>query len=1238
MYASASSRRLDLKNTAARYLRLMAFWCLVLGWAEGLQAGTFEYYEYEVMNGSITITGYTDNAVDDIPVIPAYIEGLPVTAIGSNAFAGSDFNFIIIPNSVTSIGNYAFASCYNLVNVIVPNSVTDIGDYAFENCVHLINATIGSSVTSIGDAPFKGCDSLTAIHVAAGSSNFASSAGVLFDKALHTLVQAPGALSGAYTIPSSVTTIGDYAFSHCWRLNGVSIPNSVTSIGKAAFYDTGLTNLIIGNSVTSIGDLAFWRCYKLSIISIPNSVISIGKGAFYGCTSLTDVTIPNSVTSIGDEAFYRCTGLTNVTISNSVTSIDAWVFFECTGLINVTIPSVISIGDGAFAGCSGLTGIIIPDSVTSIGDNAFAGCTGLTNLVVGNNVTSIGAFSFDTCTGLTSVTIPDRVITISEVAFRYCTALTNVTIGNSTSTIGFGAFSECPSLVSINVATENPNFTSLAGVLFDKSLRTLVHAPGALSGAYTIPSSVTSIGNGAFYYCTRLTSITIPSSVDWIGDSAFYGCGSLVNATFLGDAPTLSGYPLGGVAANFTIDYSSTATGFTTPLWMGYPAQPFDSRSSQTITFPALPNRTWGDAPFTLDATSSSGLPVTVEVVSGPATLSGSTLTLTGAGTVIVRASQSGNDTYAAAAVDQSFTVEKASASVTLGNLTATYNGSPKAATAQTLPSSLPVTLTYAGSATAPTAAGSYAVVGTINHANYQGSASGTLVISKASQTITFAALGTKIYGSTPIVLAATASSGLPVTYTKVSGPATLSGNKLTLTGAGTVVVRASQAGNTSYSAAPSVDRSITSIKSPSATKVTLGGLSTTYNGSTKTITATTSPSGLGVKITYNGSTTVPKNAGSYAIVATVTDPNYKGTTAKATGTLVIKKASQTVTFAGPGNRIYTATPIPLAATASSGLPVTFSVVSGPAKISGTELTLTGLGTVKLRASQAGNSNYASASLDRTITVGKSAEMVYLSKGRLYTQSSATSVKLADSEALPYSFWADVDAGSGSKVRATSAKLTPAPRITLPGTSTFKTATGQTPALGLGEDDDSGWNFGYVGQDYFDNWESPTKSQIDAYFPPGDYVFSIQGKRFALKLPPDSYPQAPVITLSGGSWSGGVYRIRANKTLTIGTGTYSAYGTHVNDGISLGMHDQTTGNSVFDYSHSAKSISYFGLPVSSAKSYTRTIAANTLKAGHRYEVDGVFIAAFTQGTPLPGCTSLVTYETSTEVFIEVINP
>ncbi len=495
-------------------------------------------YFYSTDNGAITITLYTGSG--GAVIIPNTINGAPVTSIGNSAFQYcTSLSTVTIPNSITNIGDYAFQYC-GMTNATIPDSVISIGDYAFQYCGNLSSVVIGNGVTSIGDgafyycaslssiaipasvtsignSTFSYCTSLTVITVDALNSVYSSVDGVLFNKSQTNLIECPGGEAGSYTIPDSVTGVGDYAFQYCTSLTSVTIPDSVTSIGDSTFqYCYGLTNVTIPNGITNIGNSAFYYCTSLISVTIPSSVTNIGDSTFYECTSLTSVTIPNGITNIGDSAFYYCTSLTSVTIPGSVTN----------------------IGNSAFYACGSLSSITIPDTVTGIGDYAFYYCTSLTNVMIGNNVTNIGNSAFYYCTSLTSAMIPNSVASIGDGAFYSCASLTNVMIGNSVASIGDGAFQYCDSLTSI-----------------------------------TIPDSVTSIQGSAFQHCTNLTSVTIGKGVTSIGDWAFYYCVSLTGVYFTGNAPDIGSSVFDGdnnatvYYLQWTTGWGATFGGCPTALW-----------------------------------------------------------------------------------------------------------------------------------------------------------------------------------------------------------------------------------------------------------------------------------------------------------------------------------------------------------------------------------------------------------------------------------------------------------------------------------------------------------------------------------------------------------------------------------------------------------------------------------------------------------------------------------------------
>ena len=342
---------------------------------------------------------------------------------------------------------------------------------------------------------------------------------------------------------NGVTTIGNYAFYYCENLTSLTMPNSVTTIGEWAFYYClNLPSVTIPDNVTTIGVHAFSRCMSLPEIILPAGVTTIGRLAFYECATLTSIIIPASVTTIGEAAFYFCTSLTSIEVEseNNNYASENGVLFDKSKTILVCCPSgkaeyvipnsVITIGEWAFGSCQFYsTSITIPNSVTSIGDNAFVLC-GLFSITIPGSVITIGEHVFYGCSHLTSVIISDGVTTIGAGAFFLCTNLNSITIPNSIITIGDEAFRLCQSLTSIDVGSENNNYASENGVLFDKSKTTLICYPAGKAGSYIVPNSVTTIVNEAFYNSQSLTSIIISDNVTAIGWGAFAGCISLTSA------------------------------------------------------------------------------------------------------------------------------------------------------------------------------------------------------------------------------------------------------------------------------------------------------------------------------------------------------------------------------------------------------------------------------------------------------------------------------------------------------------------------------------------------------------------------------------------------------------------------------------------------------------------------------------------------------------------------------------
>ena len=292
--------------------------------------------------------------------------------IGSGAFGGIFYNHyeycpnltnIVIPDSVISIGNSAFANT-KLSYINIPNSVKDVGGEVFYGCNSLTNVNIPDSVTRIWGSTFKDCSSLTGLIIPNSVTRIDGEAFSGCNSLINTIIE------------GTITYIGEYAFEHCTGeliING-NIP-SQTGQMRGNFNNSDFTRISISYGVTTIGSGAFSNCSSLTSVTIPDSVTMIGEYAFSGCYSLTSVTIPDSVTTIGVGVFDSCSNLTSVTIPDSVTTIGEYAFFDCTSLTSVTIPdSVTKIEYGAFENCSSLSKVYCkPTTPPNIDSNIFDG-------------------------------------------------------------------------------------------------------------------------------------------------------------------------------------------------------------------------------------------------------------------------------------------------------------------------------------------------------------------------------------------------------------------------------------------------------------------------------------------------------------------------------------------------------------------------------------------------------------------------------------------------------------------------------------------------------------------------------------------------------------------------------------------------------------------------------------------------------------------------------------------------
>ncbi len=432
---------------------------------------------------------------------------------GSTTFTDGNFYYEVTSENEVSVTGVVIASGPLILSSNVTYdekvyTVTSIDDGAFFGCSGFTGSLIiPKSVTFIGERAFAGCGGI-GFFVDSNNLYYKSIDGLLMSKDGKTVIACPIGKTGSLAIPDSATTISDYAFFSCSKLTGsLVIGNSVTMIGDYAFFGcSGFTDsLIIGDSVTTIGDCAFYGCTGfLGSLIIGDNITKIGDWVFVGCG--------------GTGFFVDSNNLYYKSVDGLLMSKDGKTVIACsignTG--SLVIPdNAICIDDYAFFNCSGFTGsLIIPDSVTTIDDYAFFGCSGFTgSLVIGNSVTMIGECAFCGCSGfMGSLIIPDSVITIGDWAFCNCSGFSeSLIIGDGVRTIGHDAFFNCSGFTG-SLVIGNSIMTIGDYAFFGCS---------GFTGNLIIPDGVT-IGDRALF-CCGLTYLVIPSSVKFETSSPFIG-------------------------------------------------------------------------------------------------------------------------------------------------------------------------------------------------------------------------------------------------------------------------------------------------------------------------------------------------------------------------------------------------------------------------------------------------------------------------------------------------------------------------------------------------------------------------------------------------------------------------------------------------------------------------------------------------------------------------------------------
>lgn len=442
--------------------------------------------------------------------------GSGLASIPEALFEGTGLKTVTLPESVTSIGSWAFANCAKLEQVSFPAGLTSIDLSAFENCTALTAVTLPKRLTELGSAAFENCSALKSVWIPKSLTNNGLGDGfkgctaltdITFETGITKIAdhQFDGSPIKSITIPGTVTTVGMGAFSDCANLTAIDLPSSVTEIDGYAFENcTALTAVTLPKHLRRLGTEAFLGCTALKSVFIPLSLQN-ASNPFQKCTALTDVTFEDGRTELPD-TLLEGSGVRQLTVPQTVTKIGYSAFADCTQLTAITLPAGLrELGNEAFKGCTALTGVALPDSLTDLGYGVFRDCSALTAAEFPAGIAPVswssGSSMLRNCTSLRSVKLPKTVSSLGDYFFAGCTALERIVLPDSVTEIGSNLFNGCTALADVTLSTNLqaiPENTFYGCV----SLQKLV-----------APYAVTKIGKTAFANCTSLTELTLLRNV-----------------------------------------------------------------------------------------------------------------------------------------------------------------------------------------------------------------------------------------------------------------------------------------------------------------------------------------------------------------------------------------------------------------------------------------------------------------------------------------------------------------------------------------------------------------------------------------------------------------------------------------------------------------------------------------------------------------------------------------------------
>ena len=903
-----------------------------------------------------------------------------IGTINDANYQGSATNTLVIAQASGSITLGSLSQTYN--GAAKPATATTIPTGLTVNFTYNGSANVPTNVGSytvigmINDANYQGGVTNTLVINAATLTYTANAASLTYGSAvpgLSGLVSGfvgtdnqGNATTGTLTFTTTATSfsgVGGYAINGA----GLTANNGNYTFVQAAGNATALTINALPVNLAGTRSYDGTTTAAAGILSVANKVGSDNVTVASGSGTLAGVNVGSeAITSFGTLALGG-TAAGNYTLAGANGSVNITV--SALALTVTNLLALDKVYDGTTnatldATNAGLTGMLNSDDVTLVTSNAVAYFADK-NVSTNKPVTVTGLALDGAAAANYTLVDPTNVtanITAAGLTVSGVTAVSKVYDGttnaqlNGTATLNGVVSGDDVSLAtddasaafaSPNVGPGVPVTVSGYAITGADAGNYILTQPSALAADITAATlTITATANAKIYDGTT-SAVAIPTTSGLQGSDTVTGLVETYDTPDAGTSKTLSVSAFtvndGNGGNNYTVSTVTSTAGVI-------------NKALSLVSLGGLSQTYSGSAETATATTIPTGLAVTF-------TYNGSATIPTAAGTYTVVATI--NDANYQGSATGTLVIDKASATVALGSLSQTYDGAAKAATATTTPTGLTVSFTYNGSATIPTAAGSYTVVGTINDANYQGSATSTLVIDKASAAVTLGSLSQTYDGAAKAATATTTPTGLAVTFT-YNGSATIPTAADSYTVVGTINDANYQGSATS-----------TLVIDKASAAVTLGSLSQTYDGAAKAATATTTPTGLTVSFTYNGSATVPTSAGSYTLVGTISDANYQGS---ATGTLVIAQASGAVTLGNLSQTYDGTAKAATAGTTPSGLTVALTY-NGSANAPTNAGSYTVIGTIN-------DANYQGSATNTLVIAQAPDEIVFGSLNQTYSSTA----------------------------------------------------------------------------------------------------------------------------------------------------------------------------------------------------------------------------------------------------------